>query len=546
MAQLIIEQPGMPPITVSIDENEVCLGRAEDNDVALTAEEVSRHHAKIGRRQGRVLLTDLKSLNGTYVNRQRIVERLLSDKDEIWLGSKCRATFQDDTEIEREARKTVVPDSKIVDDLEQIRAKMDAAGKNLTMLGMEARKPSTIKSPPTAKPSRDDLVDMSRAFRRLAALYQASKTIASAFSLEQRLTAVLDTAIEVLEAERGFVVLRDRTDNKLRVRLARQMGQEMKAGSPSMSIAGRAALEGEPVLMVDRDSDSEFGGRESIIRLQIRSAMCVPLKVEDRILGAIYVDTTSSGSAFDEADLELFLSLAAQSAMAIEMARLHEDSVEAEKRRANLGRFLSPAIVDQIMSSDKILELGGDKRTVTTMFCDIRGFTPIAERLTPTLLVEMLNEHFTAMTRIIFSQQGTLDKYIGDEIMAVFGAPLFAQDDSVRAVRAAVQMRDKNIEINALRESENRPTFRMGIGIASGEVIAGYLGSPERMEFTVVGDRVNTARRLCSVAEAGQIVVSEETYNEVKDHVVAKPIGTQKLKGKELPVHAYLIEGMKE
>ncbi|MCL4218633.1 MAG: GAF domain-containing protein, partial [Candidatus Hydrogenedentes bacterium] len=466
--------------------------------------------------------------------------------DEIWLGSKCRATFQDDTEIEREARKTVVPDSKIVDDLEQIRAKMDAAGKNLTMLGMEARKPSTIKSPPTAKPSRDDLVDMSRAFRRLAALYQASKTIASAFSLEQRLTAVLDTAIEVLEAERGFVVLRDRTDNKLRVRLARQMGQEMKAGSPSMSIAGRAALEGEPVLMVDRDSDSEFGGRESIIRLQIRSAMCVPLKVEDRILGAIYVDTTSSGSAFDEADLELFLSLAAQSAMAIEMARLHEDSVEAEKRRANLGRFLSPAIVDQIMSSDKILELGGDKRTVTTMFCDIRGFTPIAERLTPTLLVEMLNEHFTAMTRIIFSQQGTLDKYIGDEIMAVFGAPLFAQDDSVRAVRAAVQMRDKNIEINALRESENRPTFRMGIGIASGEVIAGYLGSPERMEFTVVGDRVNTARRLCSVAEAGQIVVSEETYNEVKDHVVAKPIGTQKLKGKELPVHAFLIEGMKE
>jgi adenylate cyclase len=296
--------------------------------------------------------------------------------------------------------------------------------------------------------------------------------------------------------------------------------------------------------MADRDSDAQLGGRESIIRQQIRSAMCVPLQVEDRILGAIYVDTRSTEVAFSQEDLELFLSLAAQSAMAIDNVRLYERMVETEKKRANLGRFLSPSIVEQIMKEDTVLVLGGNKLTVTTMFCDVRGFTSIAERIAPTDLVDMLNEHFTAMTAIIFELEGTLDKYIGDEIMAVFGSPVTKGEDALRCVKAALMMQAKNDELNEKRVVAGKPIFELGIGVATGEVIAGYMGSPDRMEFTVIGDRVNTARRLCSIAEPGQVIISQATYEEAKDFVRARPIGTVVLKGKEEPVHAFEVEAM--
>jgi adenylate cyclase len=293
--------------------------------------------------------------------------------------------------------------------------------------------------------------------------------------------------------------------------------------------------------MVDASQDSPFAGRESIIRQRIASAMCVPLRIEDRLLGSIYLDTRRVGHKVTEEDLELFASLAAQSAMAIDNSRLYEQMVEAEKKRANLGRFLSPAIVDMVMREDTRLELGGAKRFVTTMFCDIRGFTPIAERTTPDQLVSLLNEHFTAMTEIVFGFHGTLDKYIGDEIMAVFGAPLSSDDDAIRAISAALAMQEANIALNAVRAAEQRPQFEMGIGIDTGEVIAGYIGSPDRMEFTVVGDRVNTARRLCSLAGPGQVVVGEATYRLVQPQVEARSIGTVMLKGKELPVHAFEV-----
>ncbi len=543
MAEVIIEQPGVAPITVPIAEKTIHMGRAEDNDVVLVADEVSRHHAKFIPRGVQTVLYDLSSLNGTYVNRQRVVERVLSDQDEIWLGSKCRMIYREGTvsEIEKEPGR----DSTLSEDLDKIRAEMESVGNSLSMIGRRGYTPAT-QNTETPTLSQNEVLKMSRAFRRLDALYKASKLIASEFDLHNRLSAVLDTVIEVMEAQRGFILLRDESDGTLKVSVAREMGHDLHASSPSMGIAGRAAIAGEPVLMADRDQDSEFGVRESIIRQQIRSAMCVPLRVEDRILGSIYVDTRNAAHTFNEEDLELFASLAAQSAMAIENVQLYERMVEVEKKRANLGRFLSPSIVEEIMKEDTVLELGGRKRVVTTLFCDVRGFSTIAERVSPNELVDMLNEHFTAMTKIIFDLQGTLDKYIGDEIMAVFGSPLGTDNDALRAVRAALAIQAMNTELNAKRARDREPFFELGIGIATGEAIAGFMGSPDRMEFTVVGDKVNTARRLCSLASPGQVICSQATHEIVAEQVKARPIGTVVLKGKEEPVHAFEIEGLTE
>ncbi|MDZ4859584.1 MAG: adenylate/guanylate cyclase domain-containing protein [Candidatus Hydrogenedentes bacterium] len=542
MDQLIVEQQGLAPITVPMFQPVVHLGRADDNNVVLVVDEVSRHHAKVLRRGDQVVLMDLNSTNGSYVNRQRIVERVLAHMDEIWLGSKCRIVFRTDgPELQRP---DPARESAVVQDLQRIRQEMETLERSMTMIGRSGATPAPRAGQKPPGSSEADLLRMSKAFRRLSALYQASKLIASDFDLNKRLAAVLDTAIDVLGAQRGFIMLRDEATSSLKVSVAREMAQDLQASSPSMGIAGRSAIDGEPVLMADRDSDAQFGGRESIIRQQIRSAMCVPLQVEDRILGSIYVDTRSTEVAFTQEDLELFLSLAAQSAMAIDNVRLYERMVEAEKKRASLGRFLSPSIVEEIMKQDTELELGGNKLTVTTMFCDVRGFTPIAERISPHDLVDMLNEHFTAMTAIIFGLEGTLDKYIGDEIMAVFGSPVTKGEDALRCVKAALLMIATNHELNVKRTAEGRPAFELGIGIATGEAVAGFIGSPDRMEFTVIGDRVNTARRLCSIAEPGQLIICDTTHAEVREFVKAKPIGTVMLKGKEEPVHAYEVESL--
>ncbi len=552
MPQLVIEQSGAEPMTAPVGSTKITLGRAGDNDIVLTAEEVSRHHAHIKRIGDTSVIVDQKSLNGTYVNRQRVVEHTLKHLDEIWLGNKCRILFRDDTSYGVASKDTTHTgtqiDSRLRDSINDIRAEMDRVGMNMTMMGMRSASSETagVSAASPAMPSPEELVRMSRAYRRLAALHKASQAITSNFDLHTRLSDMLDTIMEVLQANRGFILLRDEKTEALAVQVARQMGRELGASSPSMGIAGRAAIDGEPVLMADSDSNEEFGMRESIVVNRISSAMCVPLKVKNRILGSVYVDTNSPEMRFNEEDLELFASLASQAAMAVENVRLHDKVIDTEKRRGNLARFLPAALVEKLMSESQTLVLGGQKTQVTTMFCDIRGSSEIAENLTPQDLVTLLNEHFTAMTEILFSHEGTLDKYIGDEIMAIFGAPIPVGNEEYRAVRAGLDMQARNEEMNALRAADNRPQLHFGIGIDSGEVIAGYIGSPQRMDFTVVGDRVNIAKRFCDVAGPGKVVVGQQTWNAVKDWVEGVPLGNLTLKGKQQTEGAYEVLALRD
>lgn len=544
MPQIQIEQPGVPLLTVNLTKPETGFGRADDNDVALVADEVSRHHAIIKLAGGETVLEDLKSLNGTYVNRQRVVQRVLADKDEVWFGGKCRAIFMDDPEEVKSARRQK-GDSRLSRELAGIRDEMEAVTANLSMIGKVAGE-STLKGETPAPIHKIEVEKMGRAFRRLDALYRASKLLASEFDLQERMENIIDLAIEITGAERGFLILREEGTDKFAASVARKMGQELSVSSPSMGIARKAAIDGEPVLMADSSADSRFGSRQSIIAQRILSAMCVPLKIEDRNLGALYVDSRQIGFNFNEEDLELFQALANQSAMAIDNVRLYERMLESEKRRASLGRFLSPGIVEMIMQQDSNLELGGQTREVTTMFCDIRSFTPMAEGMTPADLIALLNQHFTAMTEIIFRHQGTLDKYVGDEVMALFGAPFDTGADARLAIEASLEMQTKNAELNLDRIERGWPTFEIGIGVNTGEVIAGYVGSPDRMDFTVLGDHVNVASRLCSYAKAGQVIAGSLTYEHVKDLVDAECHGTPSLKGKAASVTVYHITGLKQ
>ena len=546
MAEIIIEQPGVPSATVPVGHEPITLGRAEDTTFPLVADEVSRYHARIVPHHGRFVLEDAKSLNGTYVNRQRIVQRALTHLDEIWLGGKCRITFRDDP-AEKAAEPPARPsDSALMQDIARISTEMESLGNTLSMMASKKEAPEAAETANMGVQPNDSAIrKMSHAYRRLEALYKATKLIASEFDLQRRLESVIDAAIAVMEADRGFVMLYNDETQALEVRVVRGMGHETESSTPSMSIANRAAETGEPVLVKSAQDEDEWSGQHSIIQQQIRSAICVPLAIEDRRLGSIYIDMRNPGQSFTEEDVELFASMAAQLAMAIENVRLHDRMIAEAKHRANLGRFLSPAIVDQVMQHGTQLGLGGEKRFVTAMFCDIRGFTPMAEQLAPAQLVATLNEHFTAMTEIIFRHQGTLDKFIGDEIMAVFGSPITREDDTARAVQAALEMLRCNHELNEQRLAKGLPALAIGIGMATGEVIAGYVGSPDRMEFTVVGDTVNVASRLCSRALGGQLIITDGTYGRVRETIEAHSIGELELKGKETKVEAYEVRGLR-
>lgn len=545
MPLLIIEQQGISTQTVFIEDKEIVLGRSTDCDVVLRAEEISRHHAKIFMKEGVYIITDLKSLNGTYVNRQRIIEHKLKHLDEIWLGSKCRIVFREDVDLKSSevTKKDRKHESKYQSQMDHVREEIEEVKNTLFKISKEQSEPILQKTREISTPAID-IKKLSRAYRRLDALYKATQIMGSAHHLDSKLSQVLDLVIEVLGAERGFILLKGEERNTLVTKVARAMASELEATSPSMGIASRSAIEGEPVLMMDRSADLEFGNRESVIARKITSAMCVPLRIENRILGSIYIDTIQKKAFFDEDDLELFCSMGNQIALAIENAQLNRKMLEEERKKDNFRRFLPDVVIERIISEGSALKLGGEKKRVTTMFCDIRGSSQMAEKLSPQELLFLLNEHFTAMTEIIFAWNGTLDKYIGDEIMAVFGAPIPTGDDAYAAVCAALDILKRNEELNVLRISEGKPAFQLGIGIETGDVIAGFIGSPKRMEYTVVGDRVNSAKRLCDMANPGTIVVGSETWGELKGRVRGSPIGTFKVKNKEQFIVAYEIKGL--
>jgi adenylate cyclase len=273
----------------------------------------------------------------------------------------------------------------------------------------------------------------------------------------------------------------------------------------------------------------------------VNASLMVPLVFQDEVIGVINLGEKKSGKSYNREDIDLLRTLANQGAVAIKNARLADQMKSEEAVRTNLARYLSPQIVDQVIKKNVQVDLGGDRKVVTVLFSDIRNFTRISESLPPDKLVELLNEYFTEMAKIIFENQGSLDKYIGDAIVAVFGSLIPLENPGRTAVQAAIQMMK---ELSSLNERwENQYGFRMdiGIGINTGEVFLGNIGSPERMEFTVIGDTVNIASRFSDVAKAGQILITKETLASLGSDIRHEKLPPVEVKGKSGKLEVFEI-----
>ncbi len=219
---------------------------------------------------------------------------------------------------------------------------------------------------------------------------------------------------------------------------------------------------------------------------------------------------------------------------------------EKEFIKQTFERYVSKQLVDRLLKRKDEIKLGGEEMVITILFSDIRRFTSLAERLPPRQVVELLNDYFTRMIAVVNRHDGVVDKLMGDSVMALFGVPFPGNEDALHSVRCAIAMQKEVREFNKIRSGQGLPTLEMGIGLNTGPVIAGNIGSKERMEYTVIGDCVNVAARLQGLAKPGEVLVSEATYKQVKGKVLATPMEPMTLKGKRIPVGVYRIDSLLE
>ena len=506
-------------------------------------------------------------------------------------------------------------------------------------------------------------------FRHMLALTEIGQVVNSTLELGEVLRIVMDNIVGLSHAERGFLMLKDETGS-LVTRVARNWEKESinpTESAVSHTVIQKVVESGEAILTTNAQQDPRLSGQESIIAFNLRSILCVPLKVKNDLIGVIYADNRIRAGIFSETERDLLSAFANQAAVAIENARLfsslkntlaevtglknlmenvfasitsgvittdvqeqvtlanraaetilghaardllghHLDEALApvseairphlasvrqtdqsvvdldfsptlpkrgnvdwrfnlsplkdaaqitqglaivlddlterkhlEAQRRLFERMVSPAVIRQLDPNK--LQLGGKRAEITAIFADIRGFTSFSEKQSPEKLVAILNRYLAAMAEAVLSQEGTIDKFMGDAIMAWFNAPIPQADHTLRAVKAALAMRASVENLYTELPPEERLFF--GAGIHTGEAVLGLIGTEKRLEYTAISDSVNIAKRIQENSANNQILISREAYERVKKQVEVRPVAAMALKGKTQPVEVFEVVGVK-
>jgi adenylate cyclase len=502
----------------TLEPGETVVGRQPACDLVIDDPSVSRRHAKLSVIGGTCRLKDLESRNGTFVDGEPVTEVELADGNTIVFGS-----FATHLEYTAEDRLSLSEDHTLLD-----------AGTVYKPLG---EKPALPRAD-TAGGAVEQPLDSRRL---LAMMSEIASTLVTGQPLMSVLNRVVDLVFESIPAERAFLMLTDDATGAVVPRVARNReGATSERTSISSTIVQRVMTERVAAPARDAQMDTRLAHAQSVHDANIRSFMCAPLWNADKVIGVFYIDNPYTRE-FSSADLDLFTSLSDYAAVAIEQARLTSRVLEETRRRERLQRYHSPSVVDRILSEsgEANLPLPAQEREVSVLFVDIVGFTTMSETMEPNEAARVLNRFFTRMADVIFEAEGTLDKFIGDAILAVFSAPLDQPDHAARAVRVARGMRTSLEQLN--QEQPDYP-LEVRIAINSGLATAGDIGSPKRREYTVLGDVVNTCARMqASVCQPGQIVASRATVDQLTSSVPTRRIGSFQLRGRQASVDVYEV-----
>ena len=503
----------------------------------------------------------------------------------------------------------------------------------------------------------------------LMALANIGQVVNSSLELDEVLRIVMDNIVRLTRAERGFLMLRE-ANGEMVTKMARNWEKESINPSEltvSRTIVQRVIDSGAPIVTTNAQDDQRFQGQESIVAFNLRSILCVPLKVKNDVIGVIYNDNRIRTGIFSDTERDLLVAFSNQAAVAIENARLYsslkqtlaevtqlknlmanvfesitsgvitadvqnlitlcnraaeliidrksvdiighsldevlaavsqelqphltevrqtdqpvldlevryalpkrglvdwhlnlsplkdeqhftqgiaivlDDLTERKKLEAQrrlFERMVSPAVIEQLDPNS--LQLGGKRTDITILFADIRGFTSYSEKQSPEELVSVLNQHLAAAAEAVLAEEGTVDKFLGDAVMAWFNAPVPQKDHTLRAVRAAIALRDRIQKLH--KKLPPKAQLDFGVGIHYGDAILGLIGTEKRLEYTAISDAVNTTKRIQENAAKNQILISSAAYERVRDEVEVKAFIPLNVKGKTQPIEVFEVIGLK-
>jgi adenylate cyclase len=538
------------------------VGRHPNNAIQLFDTIVSKEHVVIERQGSSMVLRDLGSMNGTYVNGERMSgTRVLRHGDEIRMGT---STLQFDDGfnpfhfppppplpgLAHHAAVVAAPQGNPQSSPQWVVKKRTAtamevpAHDHLVNVDNSAR---AIGQQVAAQSKEflpfDDATRDQAALRldyeRLRITWELLREIGLERDVDTLLAKILVALFRFVAADRGVILLKE-PDGTLKPHAHRRRDGQNLAINLSSTILDHVIKQRAGVLTHDAGQDFGAGGKSMFIN-RITSAIVVPLLHNKDIIGALWLDAESLG-AFKPKDLELLTAVGNQVAMLISNTLLARKVEQEIMTRDRFSRLLSPNVAEQVISGKLDIKKGGIRVPLATVFnSDLRGFTRMSEATTAEKMVELLNEYFELMVECIFKFEGTLDKFMGDGIMAFWGAPAFHADDAVRSVQCAIEQLEVLDSLNAHRGSLGEVPLAVGIGIHTGPLISGYVGSSKSLSYTVIGDTVNTSARLCSIAAGGQILVSEATAAHLGGRFPLDALPDAALKGKEKPLKIFAV-----
>ncbi len=500
------------------------VGRAPTSEIPVFDPTISRRHAELVAEDKTLRVKDLGSSNGTFHNGTRVEGCTVAVGDTITFG---KVAFK---------LANAAPAPNIPAGL----AGMPAGATIVRAMPVHNTPGAAFAAISKSGELAAELTPAEKVQQKLSILLEVSKELGRAIDMDSILGKIVEQAYTVLTVDRVAIQLMDDSAT-----LVTKIAKDKRGGDQPRAVPqsiAKKAVEDKVALSGDAGSDVGFEKGASIVLQKVRSFICSPLMAgEGRVLGIMYVDNVSDTHKFGDEDLDFVIAFAGIAAVAIENSQFAERVRKEALARSNFERYFTPQVAQRIASAGAGAKLGGDKREVTVLFSDIRGFTALSETMPPADMAQLLTDYFTEMVECVFRNEGTLDKFIGDAVMAQWGAPIGTPEDPDKAMIAAIEMMAELDKLNVMWKQQGRPELQIGIGLNHGDCFAGNIGSERRLEYTVIGDTVNTASRLCSVAGPGEILISEEMRKSLKTVPALAVMPPMELKGKSQPVPVYRV-----
>ena len=517
MSSLIISKENGNKKTLKL-QGYVTIGRHPANTVKVDDTDISKYHASIAELDDTFIFEDMGSLNGSFINEVKVKKQQLKNGDVIRLG-KTTMVYEDEH--------TFDDVSTLVDILST--SQREAFKERVDMADME-------RFPPEFEVQNTSTLRLD--YEKLRIGHELLHSIGLELSLKKLLNQVSEKLLQLFMADTCVILLLN-DEGILEPRAVTHSEPNHDHVSISRTALNEVQQSKAGVLLSEDPDESSVNQVSSLGMMGVESVICAPLVHQGQVTGVVYLDMKKGRNTFVKKDLLMLAGIMPYVTLAVSHALLALKVKQEAKIQEKYERLLSPNIVSKLVQGKLKVGKGQELRRVTIMFADIRGFTTMSQKNPPDVIAEMLREYFDRVVAIIFKFGGTVEKFIGDEVMALFGSPIPMKNQEDAALACALEIQEMLKRWNKQRVAEKKGIVPVGIGINSGEVMS--IGSGQTLQLSCIGNAVNIASRFTGLAKAGEIVVGQETAEQVKIPIHCHPLPPTEIKGIEGKVQAYVV-----